>query len=535
LYVSGALVLALALGRGAISGVLTGIWAGISAACIYALATRLFPEEFASLDPIGGYRLSEPVGYWNALGLLASLGMLLALGLVARSERLVVRLLAAGSSVPIALTLYFTFSRGAWIALVVGLLVALALDPRRLQLAAVIAVILPWPALAVLVAASSGPLTEAGGHTLAAAAADGRDVAALAVGLMLVASGAAALAAGLEPHVRLAPHARRIGDGALVCGIILLTAVSIVALGGPSGIARSFEAPPETVGTDLNGRLFDLSGSGRVEQWRTALDLASENPLVGSGAGSYKRFWLEHRATDAPVRDAHSLYLETLAELGPVGLALVLAAFCVPLVLAVRDRRRPLVPIAAATLVAYLAHAGIDWDWELPILTLVALGCAGVIVAEGGTPREPARWRRLALLGAVGLLVPAAVIAALGNRAEAAAAAAFDARDFERSATEAKRAERLAPWSVEPLVLLGRAQAAGGDFAAARATFERVLAREPDHWRAWLELAAVSSGANREAALRSARALNPLESHIDDLEEGPWSNGPKVSGPQMPG
>ena len=522
LYVSGALVLALALRRGAIAGVLTGIWAGITAACMYALATRLFPEQLASFDPIAGYRLSEPVGYWNALGLLASLGLLLALGLVARSERLVVRLLAAGSTVPTALTLYFTFSRGAWIALAVGLLAALALDPRRLQLAVLMTVVLPWPAIAVLVAASSGPLTEAGGHTLAAAAADGRDVAALAAGLVLAASGAAALAAGLQPRIRLAPRVRRIGDGAVVAGIVLLTAVSIVALGGPSGIARSFAAPPETIGADLNGRLFSLSGNGRVDQWRVARDLAAENPFVGSGAGSYKRYWLEHRPDAASVRDAHSMYLETLAELGPVGLALVLAAFGLPLVFAVRARHRPLVPIAAATLVAYLAHAGIDWDWEFPILTLVSLGCAGVIVAEGGAAAsEPVRRRRFALLAAVVLLVPVAGVAALGSRAEAGAAAAFDARDFERSAREAKRAERLAPWSVEPLVLLGRAQAAGGDRASARKTFERVLAREPDHWRAWLELAAVSRGASREKALRRARALNPLEAHIDELDEGP--------------
>jgi Flp pilus assembly protein TadD len=78
----------------------------------------------------------------------------------------------------------------------------------------------------------------------------------------------------------------------------------------------------------------------------------------------------------------------------------------------------------------------------------------------------------------------------------------------------------LAPWSVEPLVLLGRAQSAAGDRAAARATFRRIVAREPDHWRAWFELAAVSVGPERDAATRRARALNPLE-NIEDLEEGP--------------
>ncbi|MBA2425084.1 MAG: hypothetical protein H0V58_06970, partial [Actinobacteria bacterium] len=181
-----------------------------------------------------------------------------------------------------------------------------------------------------------------------------------------------------------------------------------------------------------------------------------------------------------------------------------------------------LVPIAAAALVAYLARAGIDWDWEFPILTLVALACAGVIVAEGvERPTQLARWGRLALLAAVVALVPVVAVTTFGNRAEAASAEAFDARDFDRAAAEAETAERVAPWSVEPLVLLGRAQAAAGDHLSARVTFMRAAARAPEHWRVWFELAAASKGPRREAALRRARALNPLESQIRDLEEGP--------------
>jgi len=199
----------------------------------------------------------------------------------------------------------------------------------------------------------------------------------------------------------------------------------------------------------------------------------------------------------------------------------VLAIFGIPLVLAVRFRHRPVVPIAAAALVAYLAHAGIDWDWEFPVLTLIALACASVIVAEGiRGASERLRPRRVALLAAIAVLVPLVAVVTLENRAEAAAAEAFDERNFERSAREAARAERLAPWSVEPLVLLGRAQAAAGDRPAARATFRRAVAREPDHWRAWLELAAVSVGPDRDLAARRARALNPLE-NVEDLEKGP--------------
>ena len=65
---------------------------------------------------------------------------------------------------------------------------------------------------------------------------------------------------------------------------------------------------------------------------------------------------------DESVRDAHSLYLETAAELGLVGLAALLALFGGVVVAA----RRARTPAAAAALAAWAVHAGVDWDWELP-------------------------------------------------------------------------------------------------------------------------------------------------------------------------
>ena len=232
-----------------------------------------------------GLPASEPVGYWNALGLLAALGALLAFGLAARGERLGVRIAAGASTVPLALTCYFTFSRGAWIALAIGIVAALLLDPRRLQLGLTMAIVAPWPALAVLLASSSGPLTEEGGHTLAAAAEDGRTVAAVGVGLALAAAGAVTLVAAFESRVRPSSAVRRIGNVAAVGGAVVLAAAGVLGLGGRLRL-RSRSPPAAGDGVDLNERLFSLSGNGRVEQWRVALDDAFENPVVGSGAGA---------------------------------------------------------------------------------------------------------------------------------------------------------------------------------------------------------------------------------------------------------
>jgi len=136
----------------------------------------------------------------------------------------------------------------------------------------------------------------------------------------------------------------------------------------------------------LAGATFIAAGSGvgpgdRPEYWRVALEDAQDHPLLGSGAGSFDDVWLERRTIAANVRDAHSLYLESLAELGPVGLALVLTAFAIPLVGAVRARGQPLAVVAGGAYVAFLVHAGLDWDWEVPAVTLAGLlcGCAPLV------------------------------------------------------------------------------------------------------------------------------------------------------------
>src|SRR5215216_2700919 len=94
-YVAGvAAVLVVARGR-SYGQLLAGAVIGISLVSAYGLATRLFPERLSTYDPIAVYRLSEPVGYWNALGIFAVIGVLLALGFAARGQAAATRTFAA--------------------------------------------------------------------------------------------------------------------------------------------------------------------------------------------------------------------------------------------------------------------------------------------------------------------------------------------------------------------------------------------------------------------------------------------------------
>jgi O-antigen ligase len=147
--------------------------------------------------------------------------------------------------------------------------------------------------------------------------------------------------------------------------------------------------------------LSGLFGANRPHYWHVAWHEVELNPVLGSGAGTFERYWLLYRPVGSFARDAHSLYLETLAELGPIGLVLLLAALGLPL-LVLRGRRDPMLATAAAGYVAYLVHTGVDWDWELPVVTLCGLVCGSGLLLWT-RPREAPElrpWERIALIAA---------------------------------------------------------------------------------------------------------------------------------------
>jgi len=494
---------------------LGGTLAGITVACGYAVATRLFPGHVGHFDPVAVYRLNTPVGYWNGLGIVAAIGTVLALGFSVRARARTSNALAALALPVLVLTLYFTYSRGAWAALAAGLLVLLALDPNRLATAAGLAALALAPALAVFLASRSAALTHQR-STLAAARHDGHRIALVLLALALV---EAAVALGLRAAGRIAiPRALRLGWAALLVALVLGAAGGALAhYGSPARIAHrvyhDFTAPPPKNVVNLNTRVFNLSNDGRIALWKVAWREADANLLLGGGAGSYQRYYLQHRVNAQNVEDAHSLYLETLAELGVVGLALLVAVLAIPLVAAVRFRRRRLVPFAAAAYCAYLVHAAIDWDWELAGVTLAAVLCGLACVLAGRTDGAPplrARPRRLAAALAVGLSA-LTLVGLLGNTALESSQAAASRGRWQAAESHARSAIRWMPWSAAGWQALGEAQLALHDKAAARASLHRAIAKDPNNWVLWLDLVGASSGREQAAAVNRAYRLDPLE------------------------
>jgi hypothetical protein len=517
LYVAGASA-ALVVSRSRdVPWLLGGLLAGVCAIAAFSLATRLLPDRVGVFDATSVYRLAQPIGYWNGLAIFTGMGALVALAFASRARSLPVRAACAGALVLLLPTFYFTFGRGAWIALAVGVLAAVAVDPRRLQLLASLLVLAPLPAIAVLAASREPGLTHAG-TAFGRAVHDGHRLALLL--LLLAAANATVAVAFAFADRRLEPPEGVRRTFAIAIALVVVAGLGgvFVRYGGPTTLAQkgyhAFKAPlPPVVEGSLNKRLLSFSGNGRAQLWRLAWDDARKHPLSGAGAGTYERYFLAHQPpATSRVRDAHGLYVETLAELGPLGLILLLGALVLPLTVLGAARRHPLVPGAAGAYTAYLVHTGVDWDWELPAVTLTGILCGVAILIAARPSFHSGRLSAAARWTGVAVIVVAAGFAAVGlvgNTALSRSDAARQNRDWARAAGDARRAKMWMPWSPRPWEALGRAELGAGLLPAARASFRKAISMDSGDWELWYRLASATSGRERSRALHQAARLFP--------------------------
>ena len=231
-----------------------------------------------------------------------------------------------------------------------------------------------------------------------------------AVVVLLSLSRGALVAAVLGGVVLAATAASRRGLGRFAVAAVPV-GVAVGAVAGALLLTGGDGAVAEGPSSD---RRVLSSSSLRSDYWAVALEMVAAEPLHGDGAGGFERVWLRERDAVVFVRDAHNLYLETLAELGPLGLALLLVTLGAPLLAARKATGDPAGRAALAAYVALLAHAALDWDWELPAVTLCTVFLAVALVRlggsgerrplggarEGGHARRSARRRRCRVRGA---------------------------------------------------------------------------------------------------------------------------------------
>ncbi len=338
----------------------------------YGLSGRLVPGllHFARSVSAQG-RLEQPLTYWNAMGELAAIGVVLVARLAGdRARRPAVRIAAAAASVPLGVGLYISFSRGALFACVAGLIALIAVTASREQAAAVVLVVVA----AVLGALACIPFGGVTGLRGSLATREGQG--AIALGLLVLVAAAVALGQrrlilrGPAGSLSLPRRTPLIATTLICAGLALAIVVG----------ARETSSAAQQLSGGAN-RLVSLR-SNRYDYWRVALRAFAQQPLRGVGAGNWAVYWLRWRQFEDFAQDAHSLPLQTMAELGLVGVAGLLALLG-GLVAAARRALRA-TPLAAGPIaggVAYIAHAPLDWDWEMPAVTLVAIVLAGMLLA----------------------------------------------------------------------------------------------------------------------------------------------------------
>jgi hypothetical protein len=378
LYTGTLLAAALLLGTPAAQRMVEpSLAAGALILIVYGMSERLVPGllHFARSVSAQG-RLEQPLTYWNAMGEMAAIGLVLCARLVGdRARPSWLRIAGAAASAPLGMGLYVSFSRGALFACAAGLVALVIAAGRREQLAATLLCVLT----AALAAVAAGPF---GGVTSLLGSLSTRETqgAIVLVLLIVIGLGAAIGQSWLIRHEQ--PGALRLPRRAPLWATAVIGAGLAIAI-----VLGSKES--STASQPLSGgatRLVTLQ-SNRYAYWRVALRAFAQQPIQGVGAGGWSVYWLKWRTVNEFAQDAHSLPLQVLAELGVVGLAF-LAAFLAGLALAARAALRvsPHAVGPVAGLVAYIAHAPLDWDWQMPAVTVIAMVLAGSLLAisEGG-------------------------------------------------------------------------------------------------------------------------------------------------------
>jgi|tagenome__1003787_1003787.scaffolds.fasta_scaffold20986153_4 hypothetical protein len=504
-----------------------GLGGGLAVIGLLALLSRLHPSWFPTENPalvVGNTqnRLSYPLGYWNGLATLMAMAIPLLLYMAIRARTTLGRACAAAALPAVALTTFLTLSRGGAFEVVVALIVFVALAPRRLE--AIPSLALSAIGSGILVIATSQRTALTDGLDTSVAHQQGNEILAMA---LVVCGGVGLLqaAVALAAKHRVGPRIRASRKTTITAwtAVALCSLVAALAAGLPGEISNRWEAFKAPGGAGSGVQRFDSSsGSGRYQTWSAAVDANEAHPVIGIGPGTFEGWWAQHRTIDVFVRDAHSLYLETLGEEGIVGLLLiagfVLWILGVGVQRSVQGSPRRRWPYAAATAsaFAFAVGAGIDWDWEIAVLPVSFMILAGSLLAPRryAAPAGRQVWAIRALL--IGLAVIALVVTIppmLSANALRESRAAAASGHLPSALDHANRAHDLQPYAATPELQRALVLELLGKYEAALSPAREATRSASHNWQTWVVLSRLEAEAGRPeasvAAYERARKLNP--------------------------
>ena len=505
-----------------------------------ALITRILPDLWPTDLSIAKNRLRYPLSYWNALGIFCAMGSIACFYLTStRSEPPWIRVIAAAGVPVLATAQYFTFSRGALAAVAIGLLAYVTVARPRALLSAALAVV---PATAVAIAFAYHADLLASENPISAAAKDQGHNVALGVGIAVVLAAAvrtllvfsldrrAPLTAGFKPSVRRAVEFAPLGFALLVFAVLLANGT----------VSRNYNTlihgNPVIAGQDLRTRLFNPANNGRADHYAAAVDGFETARLHGTGAGTYETTWERYRTLNLAVVDAHSLYVETLSELGIVGLALLLTFVFTMLIGLARRARGPNRPLYAAVFAVFLAwalHAGVDWDWEMPAVTIPPLALGALALgnrnAQLQRPVAGANTRLAMGLACMACLAAPVFVSASEARMQAGLTA-FVANKCPQAQSDMQDSLSWVGVRPEAYEAISYCNLAHGYSAEAIDAAQEARRLDPHNWQATiaLALARASAGQDPRPLIGQAIHANPLEQSLRTIGKRMRSHNPEA-------
>jgi hypothetical protein len=530
------------------SVLLRGLLGAVAVLTLYALASRVWPEQLGGPTEIYA-RISQPFDYWNAVGVTAALGTVPTLWLGARrSGHQPANALAYPLMGLLYLALFLSFSRGSLIAAGLGAIAWFAFVPLRLR---------SLPVLAIPAVVSAPILVWALGRDEFTK--DGIDASVRAsvgpeFGLILLAMSALLLAIGLAigfhgrdwvPSFRLRKRAGLAAVAvALAVPLVLLTSVALSSRGLPGTVSdRWHELTSESATTPGGPQRLIRASSTRGRYWRQAGNVFSDLPVTGSGAGTFGIARLHYRKDQLVAQHAHGFVAQTAADLGTLGLLVVLAFAGAWFISAARttglerdpsrrggapshwDADRVATTAVALAALTYALQSAIDWTWFVPGPTVMAIALAGYVAGRGpapqpaGTPsaivaaapareqtvdlpriprfefRLPPRPHAVRLVPAVLAVVAALCAAWAVYQPQRASSANQDALDLlaqkklVRAEKKADQAHAINPASITPLWTKAAIAVAANNLPKAESLFQRALYDQPSNPEPWTRLA----------------------------------------------
>ncbi|HEY7631558.1 MAG TPA: O-antigen ligase family protein, partial [Thermoleophilaceae bacterium] len=394
------------LAPGAWSVLLKGLLLGAGAVVCYALASRVWPGQLAANEIYA--RIGQPYGYWNAVGVTAALAIPPAVWLGARrSGHAPANAFAYPLLGLLIVALFLSYSRGALAAAVIALLVWFAVVPLRVRSLAVIGVSVLGSAPVIVWA------LERDAFTKDLVPLSVRESAAGEFGLLLLTMVAVLLAAGLIIGFRVSREApsprirRRVGLAAVSFAVLIplvaFTSVAFSQRGLTGTISNRFHAlTSETATTSGGPQRLTQTSSSRGRYWRNAGHIYAAHPLDGTGAGTFGTARLRYRKDVLVARHAHGFFAQTMADMGTLGLIVVIAFAAAWLAAVFRtlggrlrpwrpggapwDAERVGVTALALSALVFGIHSSIDWTWFVPGCAVMGIFVAGFVAGRGPLP-----------------------------------------------------------------------------------------------------------------------------------------------------